>query len=290
MHKREPTSPRQAVPKRTTPQNSWATLLGGGTTTQSVTVDSKVYKYEQVPYHSRMKRLGSHGIRLPSPSMDEFQARAKNGSVKTIRVAAFDMDDTLINTKSGSRFGHGAHDWKFKYDTLEQKLAEFQNQDSEGDPVMAIFTNQGGTVNQANSKSLNILDTKLNMILKAMPTTMPFVFYAATRKAKNDSGSPEELHVWFRKPEPGMFEQLLIDLSLDTSNVNYEDSFFCGDAAGRETDHSADDRGLAKNAKLQFYTPEEYFLSDAHSVAERSEVTDDVPEPAAPVAPVATLN
>ncbi len=51
--------------------------------------------------------------------------------------------------------------------------------------------------------------------------------------------------------------------------ISYEDSFYCGDAAGRpahwdgskrKKDFSASDRLFAMNLNLKFFTPEEYFL------------------------------
>lgn len=53
-------------------------------------------------------------------------------------------------------------------------------------------------------------------------------------------------------------------------DINYKESFFCGDAAGRpancepnkkKKDFSSADRLFALNVKLKFFTPEEYFLS-----------------------------
>lgn len=41
--------------------------------------------------------------------------------------------------------------------------------------------------------------------------------------------------------------------------VNFENSYFVGDAAGREKDHSDCDRHFCMNLGLTFYTPEEYF-------------------------------
>lgn len=56
----------------------------------------------------------------------------------------------------------------------------------------------------------------------------------------------------------------------DNLDIDYDESFFCGDAAGRpahcepnkkKKDFSSCDRLFALNVKLKFFTPEEYFLS-----------------------------
>lgn len=54
--------------------------------------------------------------------------------------------------------------------------------------------------------------------------------------------------------------------------INKDESFYCGDAAGRlakwapgkKKDHSMADKLLAENLGLKFYTPEQFFLG--HSV------------------------
>ena len=42
--------------------------------------------------------------------------------------------------------------------------------------------------------------------------------------------------------------------------VDFESSFYCGDAAGRAGDHSNDDMLYAQNIGLKFLTPEMLFL------------------------------
>jgi hypothetical protein len=41
-----------------------------------------------------------------------------------------------------------------------------------------------------------------------------------------------------------------------------EDSFYCGDAAGRKSDFSSDDLLFALNTGLKFYTPEMLFKNE----------------------------
>ncbi len=42
--------------------------------------------------------------------------------------------------------------------------------------------------------------------------------------------------------------------------IDNSSSFFVGDAAGRDNDFSCSDRKFAANAKIDFKTPEEFFL------------------------------
>ena len=44
------------------------------------------------------------------------------------------------------------------------------------------------------------------------------------------------------------------------NNINKDDSFYCGDAAGREKDFAASDLMFAHNLGITFYTPEQLFL------------------------------
>ena len=41
--------------------------------------------------------------------------------------------------------------------------------------------------------------------------------------------------------------------------IDYENSFYCGDAAGRRTDFSNDDLLFSININFKFMTPEMYF-------------------------------
>ena len=81
------------------------------------------------------------------------------------------------------------------------------------------------------------------------------VFLGATKKDE------------FRKPCTGMYNHFYNNINGGLL-VNYNDSFFCGDAAGRPKtaskakDFSADDLKFAHNVGLKFFTPEELFLGE----------------------------
>ena len=66
----------------------------------------------------------------------------------------------------------------------------------------------------------------------------------------------------FRKPSLGMLQHIEKVYCL----LNRDQSFYCGDAAGRaatqshKKDFSADDLKFAHNMKVRFETPESFFL------------------------------
>ncbi|GMG21283.1 unnamed protein product [Ambrosiozyma monospora] len=268
-------------------------------TKKKVTINDKTFEYEEKMHSSTCRILGTHGVRFQSKLYSELMKTHKenflnnnnNGhDTKKLRfqIASFDLDDTLIQTKSGFKFGKSADDWKFKYPEIQEKgkLTEWimkANEDCKDDetttiPIMVIFTNQGGVTNnhdsnEPKSKSLLKLLTKLQLILDSSPLAeVPTLIYASTKKSKKDLqngvGSDDQLHSSFRKPGIGMFEQLKMDLGdgvgvgvgIDGVLIDMEKSFYVGDAAGRKSDFSDSDKKFAENVGLKFYTPEEFFV------------------------------
>ena len=73
----------------------------------------------------------------------------------------------------------------------------------------------------------------------------------------------------FRKPMPGAWIALEA-LFNETVDIDMEQSYYVGDAAGRDADpatkrrkdFSCSDREFARNVGVQFYTPEVYFLGE----------------------------
>merc|ERR1712154_642367 len=97
------------------------------------------------------------------------------------------------------------------------------------------------------------------MGLTVQNKVVPFVYFAAL----NDD--------IFRKPHRGMFEYFNKEINGYQEQKVIQKSFFCGDAAGRlrgwkngrsgDPDFASSDRAFAKNCKLSFYTPEEFWLN-----------------------------
>lgn len=221
--------------------------------------------------------LGTHCLRYISPKVKGIvESQNKEPSEQIIyHVAAFDLDDTLIKTKTGMKFSRSADDWKWWNENVPDMISTwFKEPLPQGTPgnvskIMAVFTNQGSVVNTAKpttpSKSLDSLIEKLNQIINSpVLAGIPLVVYAATRKGAADKkagmGSSPDMHDDFRKPQTGMWKQLQDDLAPGT--ISTSDSFFVGDAAGRKKDFSDSDVKFARALGMRHIVPEDFFRVD----------------------------
>jgi len=170
------------------------------------------------------------------------------------KIAAFDLDGTLIRPKGKAKFPKNADDWQFTFTFIPSKLKKLVE---EGYRVV-IFSNQNG-FSRINSKKKGKVEEeqfkiKINNIFKEID--IPISIFCAVEKDK------------FRKPCREMWNKFLENFN--KVEIDYEKSFYCGDAAGRpdgwkynvKKDFSDNDRKFALNCNLKFYTPEEYFMNE----------------------------
>eukprot|EP00386_Alphamonas_edax_P007208 GDKI01023932.1.p1 GENE.GDKI01023932.1~~GDKI01023932.1.p1 ORF type:complete len:409 (+),score=99.98 GDKI01023932.1:19-1245(+) len=167
------------------------------------------------------------------------------GAKGSEKIAAFDMDGTLIETKSGDKFPKDKNDWRLFHPTkVQEKLKEY----SEKGYKIVILTNQKG-ISTGKSTAKEITG-KIDDIQKAIG--IPMQAFIVTQDD------------YFRKPCIGAWE--LIETHNSSTKIDINSSVFVGDAAGRpavgkkKKDFSAGDYKFALNLGLQFYTPEEFFL------------------------------
>ncbi|KAI5291050.1 hypothetical protein KEM54_006524 [Ascosphaera aggregata] len=186
-------------------------------------------------------------------------------TAKVKRIAAFDLDSTLIKTKSGFLHPRHGNDWIWWSSSVPSVL---QGLHREG-YLLAILTNQKAVslrkqviAGKADSKSVANLKQRLTGVIKALD--LPLVVYAATEDDK------------FRKPAIGMWNLLVGRDGYDIErDLALGQCIFVGDAAGRKGDHSAADRDFAMNAGIPFRTPEEIFLGQQTSeVTATTETTE----------------
>ena len=176
---------------------------------------------------------------------------------KRVKVAAFDLDSTLITTKSGAKFSRGPTDWKWWSTNVPKVLSKTNNEGY----LIVIFTNQGAVVVNQNSKSYANLRSKLNLVygeLAKRQINSLYVFASPKRPLKGPTSSDEQ-HKSTRKPEIGMWRDLENALAMQGKTIDYKESFYVGDAAGRKQDFLDSDIKFAENAKIDFKTPEEFF-------------------------------
>lgn len=152
------------------------------------------------------------------------------------KVASFDLDGTLITTKSGRVFPKDANDYKYAFLNVETKLEQLIK---DGYKIV-IFTNQNG-IQRGKTKAQDII----NKIEKLFPFADYFI------SDKDDI---------YRKPMIGMYEEFI------KLNGKPKKMFYVGDAAGREGDHSPADINFAYNANIKFYTETQYFQGKNETV------------------------
>ncbi|KAG5643898.1 hypothetical protein DXG03_009469 [Asterophora parasitica] len=178
-----------------------------------------------------------HGVNLnPKPST---------------KVAAFDLDGTLIKSdfgigssrKASTSTPTAAPSWEWWRASIPAKLKEVIDSGF----TVVIISNQA-----LKPAALKAWKLKISSIAAALPD-VPFRLFAASAKDG------------YRKPMPGMWTELERIFVEDGVTIDKAQSFFVGDAAGRQytgtkSDFSSTDRKWALNVDISFLTPEEYFL------------------------------
>lgn len=155
---------------------------------------------------------------------------------KKVKIAGFDIDGTIIKTRSGKRFPCDKDDWVLLYKNCPKVLKELS---LDGYQIVFI-TNQSGLKTEDKIKNFK---EKIQNICKL------FDCHITTFIAVKDD--------IFRKPRTAIIDKYI---KLDNKN-----SFYCGDAAGRiknensPKDFSDTDYKFSYNIDIDFKTPEELF-------------------------------
>jgi bifunctional polynucleotide phosphatase/kinase len=149
------------------------------------------------------------------------------------KIASFDLDGTLITPKSGKKFPMDKSDWIWKYKDVPKKLIDYYNNDYS----IIIISNQGGIAEGKQSGDEWI--EKMTNITNELKIEMKILCSIDKNR--------------YRKPLPTFKDEFF-------PNELNKDSFYCGDAVGRKGDISDTDYKFALNSKINFYTPEYFFL------------------------------
>ncbi len=197
-------------------------------------------------------------------------------------MIAFDMDGTLITTKSGKTFAVNENDWKLLDSSIPGVLQRLHNEGK----YLAIISNQNGI--KAKKTTAKQVQDKVDAIMNLLNVPMDFI--CSTEDDK------------FRKPRTGMLEFLVIARCPDASQSS---SIYVGDAAGREKegargkDFSDTDLKLALNLGIQvwiifdccfilhrecyfffsifqFQTPERFFMGSTSRLHNELKITSGI--------------
>lgn len=163
------------------------------------------------------------------------------------KIAGFDIDWTIIKTRSGKKFPTGPSDWTFLFDSVPQKLRDLQK---DGRKVV-FFTNQAGI--EKGKQDVKSLLRKFEDIINSLG--IPIQVFICTGNSH------------YRKPSTTMW-QFFESKCNGGIKIDAKESVYVGDAAGRPKnwspgkpkDFSATDRMFAANCEVSFATPEAFFL------------------------------
>ncbi|ELR22122.1 DNA 3'phosphatase [Acanthamoeba castellanii str. Neff] len=164
------------------------------------------------------------------------------------KIASFDMDSTLIVTKSGRVFPQSRTDWQWMYSSIPDALRRLHRSGFK----IVIFTNQGG-IKKSEAKADEIKGKIWDLWEDLGVPIQAFI-----------AGGGDS----WRKPSTDMWDFMCRHCNGGVA-VDMESSFYCGDAAGRSADptqgrpkrdFSCGDRKFAANIGVNFHTPEAHFL------------------------------
>ncbi|KAJ1689635.1 hypothetical protein LUZ63_013790 [Rhynchospora breviuscula] len=164
----------------------------------------------------------------------------RDGLHDSAKIAAFDFDGCLAKT-SVKRIGADA--WSLMYPSIPKKLQGLYNDGYK----LVIFTNESNIDRWKNKRQVAV-DSKIGRLenfIKRVEVPIQVFIACGIRDL-------------FRKPSTGMWTLLKEHFNSGVA-IDMHQSFYVGDAAGREKDHSDADIEFAKAIGLKFYVPEEYF-------------------------------
>lgn len=182
-----------------------------------------------------------------------------------IRIASFDLDDTLIHSPKHKKSST-------KWELVDEKIINKIKQLVTNNYIIIIFTNQAGMGTRKNFNKLKWIKA-INALIDTLTSKISGdKYYFAIYVAKN--------YDLYRKPNIGMWDLMKFNIkeqfNLSKLQISKK-SFFCGDAAGRICpspfkkklhptsplgDFSDSDRKFALNIGIKFLTPEDFYLTD----------------------------
>lgn len=238
-----------SVESQTNNKRVKAYSLSSSDSSEEEEVAKKLQKLQQSSFTSvetvqNSKCSTNEGWRTIEKQMLVYES---SGLKHSSKISAFDMDGTIITTKSGKTFMQNVDDWKLWDRKVKDKLNELHDK---GHKIVFITNQLGigkGKVSESDFK------TKVEAVVNKIG--IPVQVLALIKKGE------------FRKPNIGTYEWLQTDGNGGIP-ITKDNFIYVGDAAGRakgwgpgkKKDFSCSDRLFAINIGCAFHTPEEFFL------------------------------
>lgn len=150
--------------------------------------------------------------------------RTHKNNLKDEKIAAFDLDHTLIRPSNGKKFSDTDTDWIITDNTIKDKLQKLHEEKY----YLVIISNQKGITN--GKVDINIFKSKIDKIINLFG--LDFVILCSIE---------DDL---YRKPRTALWDEFI--------DGDIKSSFYCGDAAGFENDFSDSDLKFALNIGIEF--------------------------------------
>jgi bifunctional polynucleotide phosphatase/kinase len=160
--------------------------------------------------------------------MSEYYTVRLENSKYTEKIAAFDLDWTVIKPIFSNKFPRNKDDWMI-FPEIKNYIQQLYSENY----TIVIFTNQGGS-------KFNIEEFKQKLSNISTVLKVPLITYISTKDG------------YYRKPSIGLWT--LLEKNYITKKIDINSSFYIGDAAGRKYDFSDSDYKFALNIGLQFYS------------------------------------
>ena len=187
--------------------------------------------------------------------------KAFSDSVHRQKVAAFDMDGTLVNWIGDfwpSKLAHYEL-WNSSVITKMQHLYDNENY------LLVIFTNQGGIQGAHTGKKAQLLKSIIDWLESLVQR--PLIVVSSTKSLKKYKDQS------FHKPTPKMWDKVFKPyFGKKSAPFDVASSFFVGDSADENDAQGGVDKKFAQTAGGglgAFYTPEEFFGPSHQTLRER---------------------
>ena len=214
------------------------------------------------------KDVAPQPVRIPLPKpfvgTNSLLIGALNGITRvaapTCKIAGFDFDDTLSERKAaGGKDKWKSTFWNHRFASAPAMLRALHARGFQ----IVVCTNES----VAHLKNAQPLQAQLTPKLErlagwAADVGVPVLVLVATDKRTGQSSRGQTFHKQPVTPAGNAGMWHMAEELLGAEASAHPESFFVGDAAGRETDHGDDDRRLAASAGVHFHTEDHFFGRD----------------------------